>query len=312
MTTPRPQWHYDDHPPACTCVSCVARRRGPRANRQVWRGRDITPGPAPASVPPPAPRPVRQGVKGTMAFLFLLGLIAGGAAVWWWSAEGPGSFGQGTETVQRVATDVGREPSSTLTPAPTTPTPVPVIIPVASPTSQGDTEESANLSVVPTATPPTVTRPTTSPPTEVPTASPTVSPTVSSAAEPTEAPTPALTPTPAQTPVHLLSPFEIMRLVDQGKLTEEEAVAILAKRKRAAQGDTVPTPTAKPQATSRVVPKITPLSVEIVLPTIAPLVVALAEPTLTLPEPVLSTPEATPSSVQPSGNRPSLLQRYLN
>ena len=187
MTTPRPQWHYGNHPPACTCVSCVARRHGPRTNQQVWRGRDITPGPAPAPAPARAPRPVKQGVKGTMAFLFLLGLIAGGAAVWWWSAEGPGFFGQFTETVQRVATDVGREPPSTSNPA--QPSPAPVIIPVASPTPQGDAEESTNQAVVPTSIPPTATKPTLPPPaTEVPSASPTVSPTSPSAAEPTQAP----------------------------------------------------------------------------------------------------------------------------
>ena len=49
MTTPRPQWHYGNHPPACTCASCVARRHGPRTNRQVWRGRDITPGSCPGT-----------------------------------------------------------------------------------------------------------------------------------------------------------------------------------------------------------------------------------------------------------------------
>ena len=64
-----------------------------------------------------------------------------------------------------------------------------------------------------------------------------------------------------------------MRLVDRGKLTAEEAVAILAKRKMTAQGDALPTPTATPQATprgvARGVPKITPLVVTIALPTIA-------------------------------------------
>ena len=40
------------HPPTCTCVSCVARRSGPREGRQVWRGRDVTPS---------TPRPVRPG-----------------------------------------------------------------------------------------------------------------------------------------------------------------------------------------------------------------------------------------------------------
>ena len=32
-----------EHPAACTCVACVAKRSGHRVGRQVWRGRDITP-----------------------------------------------------------------------------------------------------------------------------------------------------------------------------------------------------------------------------------------------------------------------------
>ena len=48
--------HSGYHPPACTCVACVAKRTGYRSNRRVWRGRDITDdvppayGDAPASV----------------------------------------------------------------------------------------------------------------------------------------------------------------------------------------------------------------------------------------------------------------------
>ena len=30
------------HPPYCTCVSCVARRSGPKPGRKVWRGKDVT------------------------------------------------------------------------------------------------------------------------------------------------------------------------------------------------------------------------------------------------------------------------------
>lgn len=30
------------HPPYCTCVSCVARRTGPKPGRKVWRGKDVT------------------------------------------------------------------------------------------------------------------------------------------------------------------------------------------------------------------------------------------------------------------------------
>ena len=247
-----------------------------------------------------------------MAVLFLLGLIAGGAAVWWWSTGDPRSFGQATETVQRVATDVGREPPSTSNPA--QPSPAPAIAPVASLTPQGQAKESTSQAAVPTSIPPTLARPTTPPPaTEVPPASPTVSPTVPSAAEPTEAPTPAPTLTPAQTPVHLLSPIDVMRLVDRGKLTEEEAVAILAERKGAAKSDPPLLPAATPEATYPAVPKITPLSVEIVLPTIAPLSLV---PALTQPAPREVVPPTRtlqpPPVTAPSGNRPSPAQRYLD
>ena len=76
-----------------------------------------------------------------MAFLFLLGLIAGGAAVWWWSTGGPNSFGQATETVQRVATDVGR--SHRQRPFQRRQLPHRLSYPVASPTPERDAEESA-------------------------------------------------------------------------------------------------------------------------------------------------------------------------
>ena len=42
------------HPPACTCVSCVARRGGYQPGRQVWRGRDITSRPSGRTRPEPA------------------------------------------------------------------------------------------------------------------------------------------------------------------------------------------------------------------------------------------------------------------
>ena len=60
------------HPPACTCVSCVARRGGYQPGRQVWRGRDITSRPAGRTQPEPAntvrpqgrARPNRAAVPG--------------------------------------------------------------------------------------------------------------------------------------------------------------------------------------------------------------------------------------------------------
>ena len=96
----------------------------------------------------------------------------------------------------------------------------------------------------------------------------------------------------------MLSPLEIMRLVDRGKLTDEEAVAILAQRKDAAKKDQRPMPVATPEATSPVEPKITPLSV-------AP---EMRKPVP--PEVAPPTPKTIPSS-PPSGNRPSPAQRHL-
>ena len=90
-----------------------------------------------------------------------------------------------------------------------------------------------------------------------------------------------------------------MRLVDRGKLTEEEAVAILAQRNNAAKNDPRPMPTATPKAAAQAVPKITPLSV------------AIAVPTITLPEVAPSTPKAVPPSPPPSRNRPPPAKGYL-
>ena len=90
----------------------------------------------------------------------------------------------------------------------------------------------------------------------------------------------------------MLSPIEIMRLVDRGKLTEEEAVAILARRNNSAKNDQRPMPTATTEAATPAARKVTPL------------VVAIAQPKITLPRPA-------PSSASPSGDRPPPEQRYL-
>ena len=50
-----------NHPPACTCVSCVARRGGYQPGRQVWRGRDITSRSAGRTQPEPANTVRRRG-----------------------------------------------------------------------------------------------------------------------------------------------------------------------------------------------------------------------------------------------------------
>lgn len=47
------------HPPACTCVSCVARRSGHKEGRKVWRGRDVTPERSVTERPSDGPRKPR-------------------------------------------------------------------------------------------------------------------------------------------------------------------------------------------------------------------------------------------------------------
>ena len=80
-------------------------------------------------------------------------------------------------------------------------------------------------------------------------------------ASPTLPPTPVPpTPTPAGTPVHLLSPLAIMRLVDQGKLAEKKAAAILAKRSAAAKKNSLPTSTPVPQITPLPTKEASPIS----------------------------------------------------
>lgn len=60
MSRPAGTGHSGYHPPACTCISCVARRSGYKPGRRVWRGRDVTPERSGAERPPCGPRESRS------------------------------------------------------------------------------------------------------------------------------------------------------------------------------------------------------------------------------------------------------------
>ena len=218
-----------------------------------------------------------------MASLFLLGLVLGGAGVWWWTTKNPEFFGQASETARRVATDVDQQPTSSSDPI--LPTQAPVIVPPASPAPAQAVGSLADQNATPTFIP-TPTRTQHPAPTRKAVIVPVTLPTAALVVTPTAVPTPVPTPTPAGTPVHLLSPIEIMRLVDKGKLTEEEAVDILARRNKGSKDTTRPMPTATLTAATPEREKSVPA--EVAPPT----------PQTTLPSP-------------PPGNRPPPDQRYL-
>ena len=206
-----------------------------------------------------------------MVVIFLLGLILGGAAVWWWSTKDPNSFGQASETVRKVAKDVGQQAnSSSNLILPTKPS---VIVPPATQTpikaAGGLADQTATPTFAPTPTP--IGRSTPTPEPVIVSVTP---PTVASVTAPTTAPTPVPTPTPAETPVHMLSPLEIMRLVDRGKLTEEEAVAILARRNKPSKDNTriMPslTPTAAAPEMRKPVPEVAPPTPKVIPPPVSP------------------------------------------
>ncbi len=206
-----------------------------------------------------------------MAVIFLLGLIAGGAAVWWWSTREPESFGQANDAVRRVATDVGKQANSSSNLI--LPTQPPVIVPPASPAPakavRGLADQTASPTFVPTPTP--IGRPAPTPEAVI---VPVTLPTVASVAAPTTSPTPVPTPAPAETPVHMLSPLEIMRLVDRGKLTEEEAVAILAQRNKLSKEKMLLIPTATPKTAAleqrKPAPEVAPPTPRIIPPPVSP------------------------------------------
>ena len=177
-----------NHPPACTCVSCVARRRGPQQGRQVWRGRDITPA---GNNRPPANRPPQSSGKSKAGGLWGGILVLAALAV----------LGYVGWTIWQNY----QESSGVTTPSlPAAPPPQPPAAPAAMPTATlaASTPEivTAAPAAMPTAPPEPTLTPTPAPlptPTAPPEATPT--PTVAPTLTPTATPTPLPTPTPAGT-----------------------------------------------------------------------------------------------------------------
>lgn len=182
-----------DHPPACTCVSCVARRRGPQQGRQVWRGRDITPA---GNNPPPANRPPQSSGKSkagglwggilVLAALAVLGYV--GWTIW-----------------QNYQESTAAAPQSVPVAAPPqTPTPM-AVAPAATLAEPTPEIVAAAPAAMPTAPPEPTLTPTPAPlPTPTATPEPTPTPTIPPPPTPTTAPSPLPTPTPEPAGTHLV------------------------------------------------------------------------------------------------------------
>ena len=159
--------------------------------------------------------------------LFLLGLAVG-SGVMWWADDNQDFLGRDTEAVPGLSADDG----APIARQPAEPGPSPTMIP----------------DVIPTAT-------------QAP--SPTLVPTPASRPTPVPAPTPVPTSTPAPTPDPTLTVQQILDLMDRGKITKEEAAAMVSRL-----GNPVlstPTPPTRPPTPAIMlppthVPPLTPLS----------------------------------------------------
>lgn len=177
-----------DHPPACTCVSCVARRRGQQQGQQSSRGRNI----AVAKAPPPANRSGQTagksksgglwGVLLALAALAILGYL--GWTIW-----------QNYQESGVVA----------LPAIPAAPPPAPAALPTATPAAPTPEIVAAAAAPAPTAPPEPTLTPTPAPlPTPTTPPEPTPTPTIPTPPTPTPAPPPLPTPTPEPAGTHLV------------------------------------------------------------------------------------------------------------
>ena len=177
-----------DHPPACTCVSCVARRRGQQQGQQGSRGRNIAVAKAP---PPPANRPPQAsgksksgglwGVLLALAALAILGYL--GWTIW-----------QNYQESGVVA----------LPAIPAAPPPAPAALPTATLAAPTPEIVAAAAAPAPTASPEPTLTPTPAPlPTPTAPPEPTPTPTIPPPPTPTPAPPPP-TPTPEPAGTHLV------------------------------------------------------------------------------------------------------------
>lgn len=225
-----------NHPPACTCVSCVARRRGHQQSRQVWRGRDITPA---ENNPPPANRLAQSSGKSksrksgglwggilVLAALAILGYV--GWTIW--------------QNYQESG--VAPPPAIPAAPLPRPPEPAAAMPAAALAAPTPEMVESPTAAPTPTAAPePTL------PPTPVPlppptaTQSPTATPTIAPTPIPTAMPTPVPMPTPTPVGTHLV------KHPDSGlevKLTQEQFDHFLRTGEVTVAPLPTPTPTPLP------------------------------------------------------------------
>lgn len=226
-----------NHPPACTCVSCVARRRGPQQGRQVWRGRDITP--AGNNPPPPANRMAQSAGKSksrksgglwggilALAALAILGYV--GWTIWQNYQE---SGVAPPPSIPAAPPPRPSEPAAMPAAALAAPTPEMVESTTAVPTSTAAPEPTLTPTPVPLP-PPTAT--------QSPTATPTIAPTPVPTAMPTPTPLPTPTP-PAGT--HLVKHPETGHEV---KLTQEQFDHFLRTGEVTVAPLPTPTPTPLP------------------------------------------------------------------
>ena len=226
-----------NHPPACTCVSCVARRRGHQQGRQVWRGRDITPaGNAP---PPPANRSSQPSGKsksrksgGLWGGILVLAALAILGYVGW--------------TIWQNYQESGAAPPPSIPAAPPPRPPEPAAaMPVAAlATPTPEIVATPTVAATPTATPVPTLTPTPEPlPTPTATQSPTAPPTIAPTPVPTAMPTPVPMPTPTPAGTHLVKHPDSGHEV---KLTQEQFDHFLRTGEVTVAPLPTPTPTPLP------------------------------------------------------------------
>ena len=171
-----------DHPPACTCVSCVARRRGQQQGQQSSRGRNI----AVAKAPPPTNRPGQPSGKSKSGGLWGGILVLAALAI----------LGYVGWTIWQNYQESGVVALPAIPAAP----PAPAALPTATLAAPTPEIVAAAAAPAPTAPPePTLTPPPAPLPTPTAAPAPTPTPTVTPTPVPTAIPTPIPTPTPAGT-----------------------------------------------------------------------------------------------------------------
>jgi len=220
-----------NHPPACTCVSCVARRRGTQQSRPGSRGRNI----AVAKAPPPGNRRAQSAGKsksgGLWGGILALAALAILGYVGW--------------TIWQNYQESGAAPPSSIPAAPPPRPSEPAAMPaaaLAAPTPE--MAESPTAAATPTAAPEPTLTPTPAPlPTPTATPAPNPTPTVAPTPIPTAMPTPVPIPTPTPAGTHLVKHPDSGHEV---KLTQEQFDHFLRTGEVTVAPLPTPTPTPLP------------------------------------------------------------------